>query len=49
MIDLIFWFVIIIMLFVIRNEWKSTRNYIVLTLEFIFIIEIGLIYVTLTI
>lgn len=47
MINLIFWFAIIIMLFVIRDEWKSTRNYIVLASELI--IEIGLIYVALTI
>lgn len=47
MINLIFWSAIIIMLFVIRDEWKSTRDYIILTSEFI--IEIGLIYVALTI
>lgn len=48
MINLIFWSTIIMMLFVIRDEWKSTnRNYIILTLELI--MEIGLIYVALTI
>lgn len=47
MINLIFWFAIIIMIFVIKDEWCSTRNYIVLAAELI--IEIGLIYVTLTI
>ena len=46
MINLILWFAIIIMIFVIRDEWKSTKNYIILTLEFI--IEIGLTYVALT-
>lgn len=47
MINLIFWLAIIIMPFVIRDEWRSTRNYIVLASELI--IEIGLIYVALTI